>query len=155
MKPVHSFINNSGRRQKQRGAVLVEFAFILPFLTLLILGIVDLGLLIRNSQIVQNAARETARYSSLPKNWLDPRNPSASVTDIAQRAVDYCAEENLTISLSDVTVDQSETIVVGGVTIRLSEIIVTMNHNFITPGAGLIFGDPVPITGRALFRNLF
>ena len=141
--------------QKEKGAVLVEFAIILPFLTLLILGIVDLGLLLRDFQVVQNAARETARYSSLPKNWLDPRNPSASATDIAQKAVDYCAEENLTINIGDVTVDQTQTIVIGGVTVGATEIVVTTNHDFITPGAGLLFGNPVPVTGRALFRNLF
>jgi Flp pilus assembly protein TadG len=40
-------------QQDQRGAVMVEFAIILPLLLFMFVGIVDFGLIIREHQIVQ------------------------------------------------------------------------------------------------------
>jgi Flp pilus assembly protein TadG len=50
----------------ERGAELVEFAFVLPILLVVIGGIVDFGLLFQRYEVVTNAAREGARLASLP-----------------------------------------------------------------------------------------
>ena len=50
----------------ERGAELVEFAFVLPILLVVIGGIVDFGLLFQRYKVVTNAAREGARLASLP-----------------------------------------------------------------------------------------
>jgi Flp pilus assembly protein TadG len=56
----------SGLRASQaRGAVLIEFAFALPLLLLLIVGIVDFGFLFQKYLVVTNAAREGARMAVL------------------------------------------------------------------------------------------
>ena len=56
MKPVHR-----RSQHQQRGTALIEMAMILPLLTLLLVGIVNMGLMIREHQVLQNAAREGAR----------------------------------------------------------------------------------------------
>jgi len=45
----------------QRGAATVEFAVILPLLVILVFGIIDVGLLLYNKQVITNASREGAR----------------------------------------------------------------------------------------------
>mgnify|MGYP000085244846 CR=1 FL=1 len=44
------------------GAIIVEFALLLPLLLLLLAGTVAFGLLFYNKQVVTNASREGARY---------------------------------------------------------------------------------------------
>jgi hypothetical protein len=53
------------RRIRQRGAVAVEFALVLPLLLLLVLGGIDWGYFFFVGEIVANAAREGARAGSL------------------------------------------------------------------------------------------
>jgi Flp pilus assembly protein TadG len=53
------------RRRGERGASAVEFALLLPFLLLLVGGIIDLGRLFYTQNIVVNAAREGARMMAL------------------------------------------------------------------------------------------
>ncbi|RME98938.1 MAG: pilus assembly protein, partial [Chloroflexi bacterium] len=50
-------------RKGKKGQGLVEFAFVLPVLLLVILGIIEAGWLIYAYITVQNAAREAARYA--------------------------------------------------------------------------------------------
>ena len=45
----------------QKGAAAVEFAIILPLLVILVFGIIDVGLLLYNKQVITNASREGAR----------------------------------------------------------------------------------------------
>ena len=48
--------------KKQHGASAVEFAILLPFLVVLVFGIIEFGLLLYNQQVITNAGREGARY---------------------------------------------------------------------------------------------
>ena len=48
-------------KNPERGAALVELAIVLPFLLLILVGIVELGLLFYNQQVLTNASREGAR----------------------------------------------------------------------------------------------
>src|SRR5438093_13086017 len=115
MRPVH---NRS--QQRQRGSALVEMAMVLPLLALMLFGVVNLGLLIREHQVLQNAAREGARYSSLQANQIDGATDPTCATDTAMcttclcpttnaikdRVVTYLARENITIARTAVTVNQ-------------------------------------------------
>ena len=56
--------------RKERGAVAVEMAILLPVLLLCIGGIVDLGRLLFVQTMVTNAAREGARMHSLNYDWV-------------------------------------------------------------------------------------
>ena len=50
----------------ERGAVLIEFAFALPLLLLLIVGMFDFGFAFQRYEVLTNAAREGARVAVLP-----------------------------------------------------------------------------------------
>ena len=51
--------------RNKRGQALIEFAFILPFLLVIVGGIVDFGLAFFIGQVIENAAREGARAGAV------------------------------------------------------------------------------------------
>lgn len=53
------------RNGKRRGSVLAEFAFVLPILLILVLGIIEMASLFQQFQVVQYAAREGARLAAV------------------------------------------------------------------------------------------
>jgi len=66
-------------RERERGAVLVEFAIVLPLLLALVMGMISFGIWYNNKLNLSTAAREGARYgATLPLGdyattnaWLD------------------------------------------------------------------------------------
>jgi Flp pilus assembly protein TadG len=52
------------RRDKRRGVAAVEFAFVMPAILALLVGIWELGRLIEIQQLMTNAAREGARQAA-------------------------------------------------------------------------------------------
>lgn len=142
-------------REGERGAVLVELALVLPLFAAFLVTVVDLGLVLREYQVVQNAAREGARYSIHPPNWIDPRNPSATDAPIKARVVEYLQQERITIDPAQVTVSQTDPIVVGALTLRASQITVVYQRNLLLPAGGLLPFPSVRLTANAVFRNLY
>src|SRR5713226_3459029 len=81
------------RRPNAQG--LVEFALVLPFLLLLLMGIIDFGWLVFNYVQLQNGLREGLRYGSVPSftppdayrdcrsifNWVENTAPMSGVQD--------------------------------------------------------------------------
>lgn len=49
---------------REKGQALVEMALMLPFLLILIVGMVELGVVLQRQMIVVNAAREGARFGA-------------------------------------------------------------------------------------------
>jgi Flp pilus assembly protein TadG len=140
----------------EQGAVLVEFAIVLPLLVLLFLTVIDLGLVIRESQVLQNAVREGARFSALPTSWVDPRNPMASEATVRRRVTDYCLEEGIVVDPAAVGLNQRYLINVGGGRTALaSEVTVSYERPFLIPGAPLLPFARVRLASRAVFRNLY
>lgn len=157
MRPAPS-ARRKDRSDGESGAILVELALILPLLMIFFLGIVDGALVIREHQIIQNAAREGARYSILPTSWIDPRNPGMSAGAIQARVIQYLAEEGISVSASDITVTQGRPISVGGITIFASEVTVTYDRSLLLPLGPPLFPGPlttIRLSGTAVFRNLF
>src|SRR5437016_3256738 len=146
----------SRTHENQRGAVLVEMALVVPILLFLFVGIVDYGLILREYQILQNAAREGARLSMLPDYCISsvPAADQSAVHDaIGQRVVDYLAQERITIALADVNVVQNVRIDLGGgLSATASKITVSYTRPLLI-GNGWPFG-PVALRGEAIFRNL-
>jgi Flp pilus assembly protein TadG len=146
--------------QGESGAVIVEFALILPFLTLLFVGAIDVGLVTMDHQILQNAAREGARYAAMDFNDLDdPGDGAAALVRIQDRVVHYLADEGITVLATDVSVEQSSPDCVityaDGTSVGCSRVIVNYDKPLFLPGLNLLGLDPVPLEGRAVFRNLF
>jgi hypothetical protein len=80
---------------KQRGAggnVIVELALVLPFLLLVVAGIVDLGLLYWEKHIITNGSREGARAGSLA---VSSGSAELTVSQVQQIVQDYLDRFNL------------------------------------------------------------
>ncbi len=83
------------RRSSRTGTTIVEAAFVLPLLLLLLLGAIEYGWLFFNVQQITNAARQGARVAALPdvtaaqaqavimellqRNGLDSHSPTVEV----------------------------------------------------------------------------
>jgi len=148
-------------RRTESGAVVVEFAIVLPFLAILLVGALDVGLLTMDHQILQNAARDGARYASLPFNDIsDPVDGTAALARIRQRVVDYLSLEGITVAPGDVTIEQGapncEVTYPDATTVGCSEVTVLYDKSLYFPGLNLVgVGNSVSLRGRAVFRNLF
>jgi len=81
--------------KKRKGQALVEFALVLPFLILLVLGIMEFGWLTKNQLTIDNAAREGARSAALGK----PTTDIESVIKDQTSTVPYSSTQ-LTISMN-------------------------------------------------------
>jgi Flp pilus assembly protein TadG len=87
-------IRTSRRRRRNgsprsRGQALVEFAFVAPLFFLLLFAIVDFGRYVYYVQILNNAAREGARYAIVhgSRSFNPTGPPSADPTGTAVAAV--------------------------------------------------------------------
>jgi len=172
MRRIHS--NKGIASDGERGAVIVELALMLPLLAILIMTIIDLGLVTREHQVLQNAAREAARFSALPKNNIDPTNPTATPNSIRDRVINYLAQERITVAAVDCAADGTEakrwncgaitrrqqkpiTTTISGVTYTDygSEVTVTYTRSVLIPGAPYLPFNSVNLTGKSVFRNLY
>ncbi|HUG43463.1 MAG TPA: TadE/TadG family type IV pilus assembly protein [Acidobacteriota bacterium] len=142
----------SPRRRRDRGAVIVELAILLPLIVTIFVIIINLGLVIREHQVIQNAAREAARYASLPEQ---SPNVGDRTAQIRQRAIDYCALENVTINATDITIDQFVPID-NGVTVETgTRVAIRYAKNVLIPAAGLLPSSEVGLAAQGTFRNLY
>jgi len=67
------FAMKIGRRRRDRGQALVEFAFVFPVIVLLAFGFIDVGRAVFSYNTLTNAARQAARTAAV--NQLDPASP--------------------------------------------------------------------------------
>lgn len=78
------------RRREERGAVMVEFALILPVLLMLLVGIIEFGRAYNTTVSMQGAAREGARELALRRSSAEVDTavhnaaPSVDIDAIAQ-----------------------------------------------------------------------
>ncbi|MFY9611135.1 MAG: TadE/TadG family type IV pilus assembly protein [Blastocatellia bacterium] len=170
--------NNGIAGTDEQGSVIVELALMLPLLAMLILGSVDLGLIVREHQLLQNAAREGARFSAQPANKIDPVTPAATQVATAQlirdRVINYLAQEKITIATTacaedgaipgqfncgPITIFQQQPIVtiVGPDTFTDfgSAVSVTYDRAFLFSGGSLFKFNTVSLRGNSVFRNLY
>src|SRR6266699_2915884 len=68
----------SGNDSRDRGAVAVEFALLLPMLLLLLFGIIDFGRALNAQITLTQAAREGARLASLNQPNVVSRTQAAA-----------------------------------------------------------------------------
>jgi Flp pilus assembly protein TadG len=114
----------------------VEFAIILPLLVTLVFGIIDVGLLLYNKQVITNASREGAR-AGIARSTI-------SVTNIVNN---YCTGRLFLNGSSPPTTN-----VTGGGAFQ-NDLTVTVNyvHNFMF--AGIIGLSPTTaMTGRTVMK---
>jgi Flp pilus assembly protein TadG len=108
----------------ERGAELVEFAFVFPTLLLVMLGIIDFGFLFQRYEVVTNAAREGARVAILP---------GYQTADVQARVNQYLTAGGLT-GTATVTVGAAQPIAVGSQCITVRPVTVGYQHQFLFLG---------------------
>lgn len=101
------------RRNSERGTALMEAAFTIPILLLIAVGIFEFGRAYQFWQVLTNAAREAARYST---------TPSATPGDAQAIAVNYMRNGGLTAcDAGCVNVNRAVPFAVGtGTTVTIS-----------------------------------
>ena len=92
----------------QKGGALIEFAILLPLLVLFFAGVIELGLLFYNKQVIVNASREGARagiiaYDSDPPPAGYYFSTNQDINDIIEN---YCTNHLITFEnpQDDVTI---------------------------------------------------
>jgi uncharacterized membrane protein len=139
----------------EKGAALVECALTLPVLLLLLVVLLDLGLVVREHQVLQNAAREGARIAALPDNPAAGGDPSAMAQAVRQRVIAYLGSENIYVADSDITIDRLQRIMVGSSTVYASRVSIRHTRPLLITGGSLLPITEVKLQGSAVFRNLF
>ncbi len=86
------------RIARQHGQAAVEFALVLPVVAVMALGLVAVGLAVRNELAVELAAREGARAAAVSAS------PSTAAAAAAQRSVGLPVEVTTTSTADTVTV---------------------------------------------------
>jgi TadE-like protein len=131
-------------------------AIILPLFGILLLGIIEVGGLARDHQVLQNAAREGARFSSMPANKMaGAASPTGVETTIKDRIIVYLGRERITVTAGDITVNQGYTMPLGASFVPASEITIVYNRPVLFPGIGNWFSLTTTVQGKAVFRNFY
>ncbi|RQZ18678.1 pilus assembly protein [Burkholderia sp. Bp9031] len=78
------------RARHARGVVSLEFALMLPFLLMVLIGIIDTSLLLCDKAVITNASREAARAGVVL------RVPMLTTTQIANVALSYTQNSLIT-----------------------------------------------------------
>jgi Flp pilus assembly protein TadG len=108
---------SSRSRRPERGAAAIEMALVLPFLVMLIFGIVDLGRAFMTEILLTNAAREGSRVAQLTRDAADLGN----VTTRAQAAAELDPTTSATVTIAPST---------GCTAAATTEVTVTVSTSF-------------------------
>jgi Flp pilus assembly protein TadG len=132
----------------------VELAILLPLFGLLLLGVLEIGGMARDYQVLQNGAREGARFSAMSANEI--KGVASVETRIKDRIIAYLANEHITVAAGDITVNQSYLVTVSGVNVTCSQITVSYSRPVTFKGIAtwLPLGS-TPLKGTAVFRNFY
>jgi len=144
------------RVRAEAGTQIAELAIMTPFLLLLVLIIIEGAAMVRTHQVLNNAAREGARLSSVGDNQCS--GDATCLTAIQGAVVQYAAENGVTITTAQVTVNQSKAVVQpSGIAISASQVMVTRPYPLPLLSGLPWFGIPATVTlaGTAEFRNLY
>jgi len=134
-------------RRDDSGAEIIEFAFVVPLLLLVVVGIMDFGFMFQRYEVVTNAAREGARIASLP-GYVE--------ADVTQRVQDYLTAGGLT-DTATISLTTGPVVLDSGSTVNLATVVVDYPHEFtlVGPIAGLVGGGgwgTLTLRGRAVMR---
>lgn len=90
----------SAENTKDKGANLVEFAMVLPLLLILIIGIVEFGFVIAQSNEVGHGAKEGARYAAVSRPDIDGVGGPGEMGDIVSVVCDAVELPGTTVTVS-------------------------------------------------------
>ncbi len=142
------------RRRKREwrgetGAELVEMALTLPLILLVLLGLSDFGLMFQKYEVINNSAREGARFAAA--------NPNTPASEVQTRVLNYLQGAGLpTVAGNPVIVVTPTTMLVGPGTWQAQQVDVFYFHDytFLAPMANWFGGNftSASLNGRATMR---
>jgi Flp pilus assembly protein TadG len=148
----------SKNRKSERGTQLLELAIVLPLLLFIATLVTEGSDFIRVHQVLNNAAREGAKFSSMPENSCQAGN--TCLTAIKNTAVQYAQNNHVTITTANVAVDQkAQWVVPSGATAGFYTSQVTVTYSYPIVYLKIAPGFSVPSTillrGTSQFRNFY
>jgi Flp pilus assembly protein TadG len=95
-----------GRRQRRRGAVIVEFALVVPFLFIVVFGVIDFSRAYAELNAINASLREGARLASV---WRDLAvgNPQSAVRKKVKAMGSVFGYSSIDTNLVTLTVDNA------------------------------------------------
>jgi Flp pilus assembly protein TadG len=150
-------IRPSNRARGERGAALVEFAFALPLLLVVLAGIVDFGFVFQRYEVITNAAREGARLASLP-GYDSSAAVDARVRNYVAAGLNISPVSLLTTSIMPTVTPVDSTVTIAGNSVSLVTVTVTYNHPYLLlgPVLGLInktWANQITLTATSQMRK--
>ncbi len=136
----------------QRGATIVEAAFVLPILFMFLLAILEFGRAYNEYQVLTNAAREAARYAVAPLQGTNmlPLNVALVAEQFTNSAGVLLSQPP---SITQHTACQVP-LSINGVQQMCTQVILTSSFNFLVPQ--LLFNKgalSVPISSTVYMRE--
>ena len=135
-RPVHPGL--SPDRRSESGVALIEFAFVLPILLVLAMGMLDFGRAFHTKSLLDQAAREGARVAVVT-------SPDVDIVESRVNAVLASGG----IAPTSVTVE-------GPDAAHMVTVTVNATFTFITPGVfaliGGDYGNTIPMSGQTVMR---
>jgi Flp pilus assembly protein TadG len=150
-------------RRSERGTQLLELALVLPLLLFMAMLVSEGADFIRVHQVLNNAAREGAKFSTLPVNNCNlAPTPADCVTAIRNVVVQYASNNNVTIANpgTNVVVDQAATRVVPSGAVAgfyTSRVTVTFSYPivYLKIAPGFTIPNSITLVGSSEFRNFY
>jgi Flp pilus assembly protein TadG len=130
------------RLRDERGASAVEFAFIVPLLVVLVLGIAEFGHAFQVQGTLSAAAREGVRAMALRNDPVDAR---AVVRNAAASLDPAITDAQISIELVDSTATSCPTTGAGDTAVQLT---ITYPMPYLTG----FFGTSIDLTGTGVMR---
>jgi Flp pilus assembly protein TadG len=143
-------------RRCNRGAEIAEFALLLPLLCFICFGIIEVSEFVRVHQVINNAAREGARLSSLPENA--PDSQGSHTADIKLAVVSYAQNNGIKLPTGNISIVQNKTITTSdGTVFNASEATVTYAYPllYIPKMTYSTLPGTINLSARAEFRNFY
>jgi Flp pilus assembly protein TadG len=151
--------------KSHKGQAIIEFAFIMPILCIIVVGIIDFGVLFYNKAVVVNASREGARAGIVftaddDGNYWQESDMRAKVREVV---TDYLQTKLVSfgpIGIPDVSADRIGTVNWDGIdyydydpgNIGTVDVKVTYTHTYLAIPAFAGWGKTIDIGAETIMR---
>lgn len=128
---------------------MAETALVLPLVLFLLAATFAVGRVGNVEETLKNAAREGARYASVP---AEGTSTLPAVTAVQQRVQQFAAGSGVTLTGSDVSVNQAVTVSEGGLATTFSQVAVTYSYTVSIPLVASLL-PTLTLSADATMRN--
>lgn len=146
----HPRSNRSRDNTKDRGANLVEFAMVIPLLLILVIGIIEFGFVLAQTNEVGHGAKEGARYAAVSRPDIDGVGGPGEMGDIVSVVCDAVDLPGTTVTVSVAHAETNGT--AGAQRLEYGTVTVTADTEPLTGFPLITSMLPDELTNEANFR---